>query len=444
MRTRSIVPVLLAFIATPLFAQSTTFNLRDMLTDFLRTGITLADPPPTSTFPTHAAHFIAADSPQFMALQQFATSVATQLSSFPLASPAGGFTYTYDPALGVFTRASESFGPIYAERASTIGKGKFNIGINRSHFAFDKFDGLNLRGGDVRLVFTHQDVNRDNSGLSPFFEGDLVTGTLLLKVQSDITAFVMTFGATDRFDFGAAIPVVSVSLASQANVSVQRIATGASSPIHVFKNGTTSETVEQHGSASGVGDVVLRGKFRALLTPRVGLAFGTDVRLPTGEERDLLGTGTTQIKPYVIGTLRFGAFSPHVNAGYGWNATSNRSDVPDEISYTAGFDWAAHPKMTLAVDVIGRDFVSTRVASVRNTQFVANTNTDATKPPTLVTATFPQLISRDGNSQTLTGSVGVKVNPVGNALITINGLFGLGNHGLQTRFAPLVGLEYSF
>jgi hypothetical protein len=170
----------------PLTALGQTFNLRDLLTDFLREGITLA--PPATGF-SHQAHFIGEDSPQFLALQQFNTELSNQLSSFPLASSAGGFTYNFDPSLGVFTRAAESFGPIYAERAETVGKGKMNVGINYSHFTFDRIDQLGLRDGDARLVFTHQDTNGDHTDLQFPFEGDVITARLFLKVNTDITAF---------------------------------------------------------------------------------------------------------------------------------------------------------------------------------------------------------------------------------------------------------------
>src|SRR5207253_7027998 len=83
-------------------ARAQSFNLRDLLTDFLREGITLAPPP--AGFPSHEAHFIGTNSPQFLALQQFSGLIANQLASFPLASSAGGFTYTFDPSLGVFVR----------------------------------------------------------------------------------------------------------------------------------------------------------------------------------------------------------------------------------------------------------------------------------------------------------------------------------------------------
>ena len=99
---RVLLATVLIAAAAPLAAQS--FNLRDMLTDFLREGITLAPPP--EGFPSHSAHFIGSDSPQFRAVEQLNSLIASQLSSFPLASSSGGFVYQFDPALGVLTRAT--------------------------------------------------------------------------------------------------------------------------------------------------------------------------------------------------------------------------------------------------------------------------------------------------------------------------------------------------
>jgi hypothetical protein len=426
-------------------AGAQTINLRDLLTDFLRQGITLAPPPAGFS---HSAHFIGADSPQFQALGQFNTDLAAQLSSFPLASSAGGFTYKFDPALGILTRTTDSFGPIYAERADTIGSGKFNVGLNYNHSSFTQVDNLPLRDGALALVFQHIDVNGDNEHFEPFYEGDVITAQLFLKIQTDITAFSLSYGLSDRVDVGVAIPVVKVDIEARSDAVVQRIATG-NTPfvnLHQFVNGTAQESFSQSGSASGLGDIVLRGKFQAVRGGSGGLAFAVDVRVPTGEERDLLGTGATQVKGMVIGSLRLGTLSPHLNAGYTWSdKPRGGGTIPDEIDATAGFDLALHPRLTFAVDVLGRDFRNGTRVRVVNTQFVANTETDATKPLNLVTATFPRLtVESVANLNTLLGSVGFKFNPVANLLLSVNGLFSLNHNGLQARFTPLVALDYGF
>lgn len=440
LRRAALVLAALSLCPVSMFAQS--FNLRDLLTDFFREGITLAEPPAGSTFPSHAHHFVGDAS--LVLLAQLNNELATQLSTFPLASSAGGFTYQLDPALGVFTRASDSFGPIYADRADTIGKGKFAIGVNFSHFSFDRIDDLRLRDGDVQIVLTHQDLPPAGCCLRPFFEGDVIVTRTFLKIQTDITAFTFDYGVTDRFDVGAAIPVVRVQIQARTEATIDKLASGGSSStvgIHRFPNGENSETFEQSGSASGVGDVVLRAKYRVVSGKRAGLAVGLDARLPTGEERDLLGTGATQIKGFLIGSAHLGAFSPHVNAGYTWS--SRIRPIPDEINYTAGFDWALSPRLTFVVDALGRTLRNSQVLREIDTTFQYNVN-PATDPVDLRSATLKQLVATKQDATSVLGSVGLKINPVGNLLFTVNGLFSLSNRGLQAKFAPLVGLDYSF
>ena len=103
---------------------------------------------------THSAHFNSSFESDF---SQINTSIATQLLALPLPSPASGFTYTFDPSLGVFTRSTQSFGPILTERAETIGKKKFNIGFSYQRFGFDSLGGIPLK--NIPVVFTHDDAS---------------------------------------------------------------------------------------------------------------------------------------------------------------------------------------------------------------------------------------------------------------------------------------------
>jgi hypothetical protein len=57
-------------------------------------------------------------------------AIMSQLTSLPLGSSSGGFTYAFNPEVGTFDRTSESFGPSLAERALTNGRGKLNFGVN--------------------------------------------------------------------------------------------------------------------------------------------------------------------------------------------------------------------------------------------------------------------------------------------------------------------------
>src|SRR5262249_45351354 len=103
--------------------------------------------------------------------------------------------------------------------------------------------------------------------------------------------------------------------------------------------------------------------------------------------------------------------------------------------------------------LIGRTYRDTKVVALLDRSLTFNTNDKckdaascAISPPVLSTTMRP-FIGVDtgtGNVNTLTGAVGFKVNPFGNLLVTVNGLFALNKKGLQDKFTPLVGLDYAF
>ena len=56
-----------------------------------------------------------------------------ETTTFPIGSSAGGFTWIFDSNLRVPIRRSSSFGPMFAERPFTTGKGKLNVGAVFQH-----------------------------------------------------------------------------------------------------------------------------------------------------------------------------------------------------------------------------------------------------------------------------------------------------------------------
>ena len=95
------------------------------------------------------------------------------------------------------------------------------------------------------------------------------------------------------------------------------------------------------------------------------------------------------------------------------------------------------------MDALGRTVLKGQVLRVVDTTFQYNVN-PATDPVDLRTTTLKQLVATEEDTTSFLGSVGFKVNPVGNLLVTVNGLFSLNSRGLQPRFAPLIGVDYSF
>jgi len=391
---------------------------------------------------SHAAHFVSQPNAQ-SALRQLNQGIATQISTFPLGSSSAGFTYTFDETLGVYNRTTESFGPIFTERALTAGKGKFSFGVNYQHGTWDSFQGQDLRGGEIQLYLLHEDVNNDNSNLNLWFEGDLIRADLSLTLTTDTTVFYANYGLGERFDLGVAVPLQRVDMSARILTTVEPLATaGDPNVVHQFEGGGTSNTYLESGSASGLGDIVVRGKWNFLRERSFALAAATDVRLPTGNDEDLLGSGATQVKGYVILGGSPGRFSPRASFGYTFSSGGSdfTGDLPDELNYTAGFDLVPHPRVTITADYIGRTLLDTDflVQEVRTFQYSPRTD------PGVFQTERTTVGSDSGNLNLSLASVGVKINPVGRLLLIANVLLAIGNNGLQDDVTPVFGIDYTF
>ena len=175
---------------------------------------------------THAGHFNSAFQQEFT---QFIVALATQLLTVPFPSPASGYTYEFDESLGVFTRSTQSFGPILSERAETIGKGKFTFGFAYQRFKFDAIEGVAL--DSVPAVFTHDDFQLGGG------RSDVVN--TVNEIQADFSRFIafMTFGITEHLDVSAAVPIVDASLRATSHTQVVRVGTASNPSIHYFDDG---------------------------------------------------------------------------------------------------------------------------------------------------------------------------------------------------------------
>ncbi|HJS59020.1 MAG TPA: transporter [Vicinamibacteria bacterium] len=391
--------------------------------------------------PFHEAHFSSQGEAQ-TTLELLNRNIAAQLASFPLGSSSGGFTFTLDPTLGVLERNAASFGPLFAERAVTAGKGKFTVGLTYQQNIFDKFEGFDLREGDVHLTLFHLDTNSDHSNLEPFFEGDVIDANLRLRLETNNRVVFANYGVTDRFDIGVSVPFLSVDLRANIDSQVRDVAT-TPFPIHRFLNGTTATTFVEEGSAAGLGDIVVRGKFAAVAQDNFGLALAADVRLPTGDEKELLGSGATQAKFFAImnGAPR-NKFNPHLNLGYTFTADSDLfGPLPDEFNYTVGFDAAPATRLTLFADLVGRTLIDAERLREAPRQLQYRTFAD----PTVRTFDTVELVSETGNLTILLGSVGFKFNVVGRLLFSANALLSLTqDEGLQDKVTPVFSLDYTF
>jgi hypothetical protein len=391
----------------------------------------------------HAAHF-AVQSEATQSLNTLNRNIAYQLASFPLGSSSGGFTFTLDPAAGVLTRSAESFGPLFAERGLTAGKGKLTVGANYTRNSFDSFEGRDLDDGSIRLILTHNDLDGSGDTLTPFFEGDIIDANLFLTLKTNTFAAFANYGVTDRFDVGVAVPFVQVEMDARFHTTLRRLATdGDFFLFHIFDNDTLERDQFESGDASGIGDIVVRGKLNLARREFGDVAAGLDVRLPTGDDENLLGAGAVQAKVFLIasGSAKK-AFSPHINLGYTFTGESDTlGTLPDELNYAVGFDAALGNRLTLTGDFVGRSLLDAVRVVDADRSFRFNK-----RPPSPVqTISDTVLVTETGTMNLLLGSAGVKFNPGGRLLFSANLLFSLSkDNGLQDNVVPVFAIDYNF
>jgi Putative MetA-pathway of phenol degradation len=450
--------------------QEERLPLSEILTNLFGNTIVLA-PRSTPEVPSHAAHFKPSPE-QLTTPQQFNQQIVTLLSTFPLGSSSGGFTYTYDPALGTFSRTSESFGPIFAERALTIGRQRGSLGVAYQRSKYDTFEGKSLRQREIKFYIQHTDCcgkvtngaqTGDGSRLNPAFEGDIIEAALALNLTTDTVAFSATYGLTDRLDLGVVVPLVAVDVDASIRARILRLATTANPDLHVFEGDNPDEHIfALSGHRAGLGDVLVRAKYNFLTRRGGGLAAAIDVRTSTGDESDLLGTGAVQAKVYGIGSIAFGNFSPHLNAGYTYTSRGGLPDVSlhDEWNYAAGFDVAVSPRLTLIADVLGRtirgqgrlreadtifDFVEAGPGGTGGTGGGGGGGGGGPMPNRPVEhAAERQFRLEPGNLNLVIGTTGARFNPFRKMLVSANLLFALTSAGLRDRVTPVISVDYSF
>ena len=426
-------------------------------------GITLF---PNPAFP-HYAHFIG--SAQTIMNQTLSSAIGTQLAVLPFISPASGFTYQFDTNLGVFTRSDASFGPIYSERAETIGKGKVSFGVSYQRFRFGKLDGLNLH--DIPAVFTHVPLITAPGATPLPFEYDVIKTTNNIDLNLDQAVVFASVGITDRLEVSVAVPLASVRMGAGSSADIVRVS-GSTFTVgttvlpnpHSFTSDPNSlhNAYSSTGMASGLGDVTLRIKDNIIQGEGYRIALGLDIRTPTGDARKYLGTGAVGLKPFVVVSAGK-RLSPHANFGFQWNGQSILAgdvtgttagensagqaiiqngpavshNLPREVLYSFGADYGATRKLTLAADYLGQTVFD--APGIAADTFITQNIAGGTGP-----IPIPTIKATVGYLYLNTASLGFKYELLNNLLLTANLLVKLDNNGLRQNVTPLVALSYAF
>jgi len=354
-------------------------------------------------------------------------SIASSVATLPISATSGGTLITFVDGRPV--RQQVSGGPIFAERARTLGRGRLFLGANLSGFSYRTLAGVPLDA--LEFNFTHQDVGAPGLG-DPAFENDVISVRADLSIGLLATTLSATYGLLDRLDVGVSVPLVRTSFSGRSVAQVFPF--GEGSP-HVF--GTPDDPrrtahASTFGDAFGIGDVAARAKAQLVQSARADVAAVAEVRFPTGDEENLLGSGSRTLRALGIVSARYGDFSPHANLGV---MLQSHDALRDYALATVGFDHLLKPWATLAFDVLSRWQLDESAVRLPD--------------PVQITMPYPRTVyptnlsnSRD---HAIDGSIGVRLTTsegltfVTNALVPVRR-----TGGLQPTVAWTLGAEYAF
>lgn len=362
-------------------------------------GIVLA----TSPVASHTAHFSVSSAASINRLNE---QIAAQIGLFPFSSSVGGFTFAFDKELDTFVRTTDTLGPLFAERAPTLGQAKLNLHASYTYFKYDKFGKTNL--DNLQVVARHDPDVIGFPDQREQFENDIIRIGIDLDVSVQIFALAVTYGVTDRLDVGILVPIASVDMEVKSHARVVESPENTLFPgVHTFVGGPESPDDAASGNATGIGDIVLRAKYYLLKTDVVDIAGAVLAKLETGDERDFLGTGTTTVRPFLIFSRTLaGMLTPHINVGYEFDLDRNDSNA---LEYAVGFDIGTQ-RFSVAADVLGS-----------------------------------HQLNGDGiGDDIVDASLGIKWNPFKQFLLLTNVQFPLNESGLRSHVTLTVGVEYSF
>ncbi|MDP9279428.1 MAG: transporter [Gemmatimonadota bacterium] len=399
-----------------------------------------ADPNNPASLQAHGLHFIPASAAENGSIISFITdALGASVANIPIGSTSGGVTFRFEGGVPVPT--STSAGPIFAERAQTLGRGRILAGISRTAFRFATLRGVDM--DNIGLVFTHQNVDFEGCDAQfgadctlygvPVLENDAIDFRLSMDLDVRVTSMYLTYGMTDRFDLGLVVPIVQADFRGESDAQIRPF--GGTSAAHYFAGTSANPVLSAHrqslGSAAGLGDVALRAKINFRQTPGSSFAFLVDGRFPTGSPKDLLGSGKFAGRALAIFNSRFGDFSPHLNAGYLYHAGTQQNDA---VLGTVGFDNRLAESVTLAADLV----TELQVGDSK-LQLPPLVTYESPFRRTLNPTNIP-----DTRDDIVNGSFGVKLIPARNTTLVLNSLFPLNRGGLRANLVYTAGIEYTF
>ncbi len=403
--------------------------------------------------------------------------------TFPVASSSGAFVTRKLNDLGpqITVASTGSFGPLFAERGFTNGRGNLSVTANYQHISWGSLSGIRLQGNDLVLRHTY------GKDISSRPQGTVDENTADIKYATDVYVLAVNYGLLRSLDVGFVVPYIRSEVRGSKEMTR---ADPKATPVVLQRQNVS-------GVSTGVGDLVFRAKYGVPLGSLgrpsdsrgwfggVQVAVGADFRVASGDTASLkidcndptkcktesfpdIGLGKPTQTFGVISSATLARFSPHVNLSrtivpayqcpgsvdqktgckgtvFGLDKVNltqdaKRQSLADEWSLVGGVDYQLVPyAATLSFDVIGRQLIRAGQFNNGPARVLFDEKTGEIKDQTVIS----EIESRHGNLNTVLGTLGAKVKLARRLIIVGNVLFPLNKQGLQPNIGGVVGLEWA-
>jgi hypothetical protein len=359
---------------------------------------------------------------QVLIVQRFrnlSEQLSVARSQIPVPSSSGAFSFAWDRELDTFVRSDLSLGSIFAERAQTLGRGRFNVGFAYQHVGYDTLDGDSLNDiQSVQPAFSQSYLDTLDPEERVIFGDDQIDTQLALSFTYDLFYLSAAYGVTDDIDVSLALTINRAALSGSALAMTVDPSGNGMGRVGIFAPTQPGVIREGRGdicslpfrcaadsfdeSAFGTGDLFLRGKWHVADLRYVDLAVAGVLTLPTGNADDFLGFHDPTFTPWLIASKGFGRVAPHLNIGY-----SIRSDEDvSQLQWIAGADVLTTTWLTLFSDFLG--------------------------------------YYDDVNHNVVQSAVGFKANPIGGLVLSVGFQFPVNRDGLRADVIYTGQIEYNF
>jgi hypothetical protein len=352
--------------------------------------------------------------------------VATQSQTFPTASSASGFTFTWRGG-PTPTLDSEMFGPLFGERGRTNGRGQLSATFTVQRMLWESLDGSQIRNDQPGLLW----------GDADYVDGFGYVGRCRMNIDSTIASIALNYGLSDRLDVSVALPLVRTTVdGSNEFLDFVDLGGGVLSADPADTGFEPQGRFFVRGTSRGIGDVQIGASYAAIKEERSALALTARAALGTGSLDKMTGTGATQVRVGLVGSFETGGVAPHASVAYVFAS----EELFDEVTAIAGIDLKAVPnRLTLS-----GEFVARRLFDVQG--FVSGrTLGTLVSPVTGDVFEVADFRAERGNFNLFFATIGAKLRVAGQLLASAYVLVPAGSSGLQAQKPTFnFGFNYAF